>query len=127
MHDRHKRAMEDRGASACPVCGKIRYMTRKGARRAGTRHAAGPVHTYPCGGFFHFTTETAEQTAARRDWDALEPGKRRTAAAQAWHGGWAAMTPWEREEWSLMTPAQRRTADRQARRDRVAARAGEPS
>jgi hypothetical protein len=123
VHDRHKRAMEDRGMAACPDCGKIRYMTRKGARRAGTRHTGSAVHTYPCGDFFHFTTETAEQTAARRDFEALDPAARRTGVAEKirWSGR-AGLNPWEKREWDAMTPSGRRTAERRARRERSAAR-----
>jgi hypothetical protein len=124
MHDRHKRVMEDRGTSACPDCGKIRYMTRKGARRAGTRHTGSAVHVYRCGDFFHFTTESAGQTAVRRDFEALAPAARRVVVAEAVAGGRgrAVLTPWEKQEWDAMTPAQQRTADRQARRNRAAAR-----
>jgi hypothetical protein len=122
VHDRHKRALADRGAGTCPDCGKVRYMTRKGARRAGPRMGA-TVHTYRCGAFWHVTTETAEQTAARRDFEALDPVAQSMAVMEkARGGGRAGLDLWEKQVWDAMTPAGRRTAERAARRARSAAR-----
>jgi hypothetical protein len=51
-------------------CGKVRYLTRKHARRAGrtfTGKRRGKLRAYRCdGGFWHLTSESTARTTAYR-------------------------------------------------------------
>lgn len=63
----------DVAVGVCPDCGKVRYPTRKSARR-GAYRGAGTVgkamHAYRCGDYWHLTSRPAVVIAAYRDWRA---------------------------------------------------------
>jgi hypothetical protein len=57
-------------ASTCPVCGKLRYYTRRDARQAAQHLAAngyGRMYPYKCNGFFHLTSANAKRRAWYRE------------------------------------------------------------
>ena len=57
--------------SACE-CGKVRYLTRKHARREACRfhRTHGKLRAYQCdGGFWHLTSRVAERVTAWRNYD----------------------------------------------------------
>lgn len=49
--------------SRCPDCGKIRYFTRKLARRAARRIPGPRLRAYRCGSFWHLTSISARRIA----------------------------------------------------------------
>jgi hypothetical protein len=57
--------------TACE-CGKVRYLSRKHARRAGrtfTGKRRGKLRAYRCdGGFWHLTSQSTARTTANRDY-----------------------------------------------------------
>lgn len=62
--------------SACD-CGKIRYYTRRQAKRVarqipGTRR----LRAYACGGFWHLTSESTGRTTMWRAWERPGTGDR---------------------------------------------------
>jgi hypothetical protein len=40
-------------AGRCPTCGKVRYLTRRGARKVARRRSMRTVSAYRCGDFWH--------------------------------------------------------------------------
>jgi hypothetical protein len=52
----------------CPVCGKKAYETRRVAERDARRIFPGAtMRVYVCGQLWHLTSESAKETAARKD------------------------------------------------------------
>lgn len=41
------------GGARCPDCGKLRYLTRKGAKKAARMMGAVSMSPYRCGDFWH--------------------------------------------------------------------------
>jgi hypothetical protein len=56
-------------AGVCPDCGKRRYASKRAARTfARTVYPGSRMRVYPCGDFWHVTSQDADQTTAWRDW-----------------------------------------------------------
>lgn len=55
-------------ASRCPCCGKVRYTTKKGAKKDAhrLRKRFGRMDAYPCGDFFHIGHLPADVIAGER-------------------------------------------------------------
>jgi hypothetical protein len=52
----------------CPVCGKVRYLSRREAREAAARaHPGQRMRAYRCGGYWHLTSVTGEAAAWWRE------------------------------------------------------------
>ena len=53
--------------ASCPDCGKRRYATRRDAKRQARIDRLIAVRAYPCGMYWHLTSENTEATTRRRE------------------------------------------------------------
>lgn len=52
----------------CPACGKVRFPTRRSARKWGRhQYPAAKIRAYKCGNFWHFTSQDTATTTWFKD------------------------------------------------------------
>ena len=76
MNPHLRKENPDPSYGECPDCGKVRYLSRRDARRAVARmkgNGGKARHAYRCGDYWHLTSRPAVVVTAYRDYNAGRP------------------------------------------------------